>query len=916
MLAKNLTKILSLIIFVTITIIGGLTLLSSAQMYEHDGVFIDTLTNQSYIASSENCQFVNGSVRILQTPGNFTYDFSNSNMSEAWYRNNAPEMFLPVIGPKILLEQQFKSSALENISYFGDGKKLKNYSTSSWLVPIHHFRIKINVSGQAVDEIHFLWNGSFNSDDGVRVFAWRYISTSSTAGWWTLLTATNETPVEKIVYTEPQRYISKDGYIDFIVTPYRSYTYERTCISTDYVSVKVSTTGKNMVARFDTKPINPEHLWLWEYVTWNATTPSGTNIRCQILNESGEIVSDNILNGNEEGFTKPFWLFSLTGGGYTNISLRFQLETNDPDFSPVLDEYRVLWQPTINKWQVNFPDINNSRTDKKTRDYIISIPIHLPKGYWWDKFYATTNLSQGGNITFSVLDFYKKPLLSNITSGDSISSVCTRIIRLRADFIRENDTQNPVLKQWNITFKPDTEKPEFRDFSPISVGQSTEDFSIQARDLNSGLYTGSACYMLIYNVNGTMKNTTWLPASCSSENCTDCSRSWQTLIAYDVPVFYSSKIPQLIDTGGETNVTLYGVQFSIDDMAGNQKKSNVYEINIDVSPPSSEVTEVLKEAEGTITVEANATDDTHQVELYYQYSADNKTFSPPKLVDVDETMPWEWSFLPQESGYYRFYTIAVDEFKNREKLPTVGDITVFIDNNPPDKPRFNETIHWIASPTICCVNFTDDFMLYTIDYSLNGEQNLWREIATNLNSRYYNTSFSLTQYDWDRIDEGEDAYIYFRVTDNAGNVYETADKGDALHIAKDITPPRAEIDKITTWQWNNPFHITCYVVDDESNITNVTLLYRHSFDNKSWGNWTVYGSTITNGTYTWTFNAPDEGYYQFRVVATNNAGEQGESEIVATGVTVFPVVHVLVFIAAFIALILTTIVVVHKWRTA
>lgn len=915
MLKKNLTKTLSLTILITLLLAGNFTSSSSAQMYEDDGVFIDTLTNYTHISYAENCQLTNSSIQIMQTPGNFTYDFSNSNLSEAWYRNNAPEVFMPIIGPHILLEQQIKTSALENISYIGDDKKLKNFSTSSWLVPLHHFRIKINVSRQAVDEIHFLWNGSFNSEDGIRVFAWRYISSST--GWWTLLTATNETPVEDVIHTDPQKYVSGDGYIDFIVIPYRSYTYERTCLATDYVSVKISTTGKNMVARFDTKPITPKNLWLWEAVTWNATTPKGTRIRCQILNETGEPIKEEILKGNEKSFTtKPIWLFSLLKQGYTNISLRFQLETNNPDVSPILYDYKILWQPTINKWQVNFPDINGLRTETKTKDYLISIPIHLPQGYWWNRFYATTNLSQGGNISFSILDLHKKTIISNITSGDSIASVCTKTIRLRADFIRENDTENPVLKQWYITFKSDTKKPEYRDFSPTSVGQTTEDFNIQVRDLDSGLNTSSARYMLIYNVNGTMKNTTWLTASCSSENCTDCSRNWQTITAYDIPVFYSSKISQLIDTKGETNVTLYAIQFSIEDMAGNQKQSNVYEISIDVSPPNSEITGVTKELGGTITVEAEATEDTYQIELYYQYSPDNKTFSPPKMFDVDKNTPWEWSFLPNESGYYRFYTIAVDEFGNKETPPTDGDITVFIDNNLPDKPKFNKTIKWLSSPTICCVNFTDDFKLSKIEYTLNGEQNTWREIATNLNTRYHNTSFDLVEYDWDRIDEGEHAYIYFRVTDEAGNIYETPNNDEALHIAKDITPPRVQIDRITKWQWNNPFKITTYVNDDESGITNTTLLYRHSFDNKSWGNWTVYGSVTTNGTYIWSFSAPEEGYYQFMVVASNSAGKQDESEIVTTGVTLFPTTNVLVFIATFIALLITTIVVVHKWKTA
>ncbi|HEC94903.1 MAG TPA: hypothetical protein ENI45_02935, partial [Thermoplasmatales archaeon] len=673
MVVKSFTKIIVATVFLTLLLTGVFVINSSAQKYDEYGIFIDLLNDKSFVSSDENCLFINGSVKILQNPGNITYDFSTSNASTAWYRNNVPEVFNPIVGPDLLLQQEFTPGMCENISYLGDGKKVTNHSTSEWLVPLHHFRFQLNVSREAVDEIHFFWNGSCNSDDGIRVFAWRYLLPSSTAGWWTKLKSVNETPVDVVIYTDPQDYISSGDYIDFVVVPYRTYTYNRTCVSTDYVSLEIAASGRTMRAQFDTKPINPQSLWRWERVMWNVSTPPGTRVKCQILNKSGGVIGDEILDGNEKGFTKPpVMLHPLFGNGYDQISLRFHLETSDPTVTPTLFEYAVLWQPDKEVWQDKFPadpDISDLRIEKRTNSYLISIPIYLPQGYWWSKFHATVDLSEGGDINFSILDYSQKTLIDNVTSGDKISSLCTRVIRLRADFM-VNETENPRLEEWYVTFKKDIVGPQFGSFSPISVGQPTVDFTIQAKDGDSGLYPSSASYRLVYNVDGSMKNSTWLSAICVSDNCTDCTKQWHTLTAKYVPVFYSSDLP--IDTKGETNVTLYSIQFSIEDMAGNIGYSNVYKIKIDTSPPSSEIVETIKEMDGNVTFHAEATDDAQQVKLYYEFSFDNKTFQEPEMFGVDDNPPWEWRFQPPGSGYYRFYSIAVDSAGNTETPPETG----------------------------------------------------------------------------------------------------------------------------------------------------------------------------------------------------------------------------------------------------
>ncbi len=95
---------------------------------------------------------------------------------------------------------------------------------------------------------------------------------------------------------------------------------------------------------------------------------------------------------------------------------------------------------------------------------ITSVPITLPTGYWWKKFYAqaqTDGSSTINKITFSILDengnFLKEVdntsdiLLSNRTIG--------RTMRLHADFWAKNSSVNPKLFFWNVTFSSDQKLP-------------------------------------------------------------------------------------------------------------------------------------------------------------------------------------------------------------------------------------------------------------------------------------------------------------------------------------------------------------------------------------------------------------------------------------------------------------------------
>ena len=74
----------------------------------------------------------------------------------------------------------------------------------------------------------------------------------------------------------------------------------------------------------------------------------------------------------------------------------------------------------------------------------------------------------------------------------------------------------------------------------------------------------------------------------------------------------------------------------------------------------------------------------------------------------------------------------------------------------------------------------------------------------------------------------------------------------------------------------NSQNVTAEAYDDETMVENVTLWYRFSEDNETWGNWTEFG-TDYEFPWSWDHNSPEgDGYYQFYTVA-RDAGDNLEA---------------------------------------
>jgi len=103
----------------------------------------------------------------------------------------------------------------------------------------------------------------------------------------------------------------------------------------------------------------------------------------------------------------------------------------------------------------------------------------------------------------------------------------------------------------------------------------------------------------------------------------------------------------------------------------------------------------------------------------------------------------------------------------------------------------------------------------------------------------------------------------------------------SLHIGGglDIEPPTSCVNPILPYEQISPFTMTGTANDTlpSSGVKNVSLYYRYSENNVSWGSWKFYDADedVETGV-SWKFYADDIGYYQFYSIAMDKAGNREE----------------------------------------
>lgn len=119
-----------------------------------------------------------------------------------------------------------------------------------------------------------------------------------------------------------------------------------------------------------------------------------------------------------------------------------------------------------------------------------------------------------------------------------------------------------------------------------------------------------------------------------------------------------------------------------------------------------------------------------------------------------------------------------------------------------------------------------------------------------------------------------DGYYQFRTRAYDGTNLESPPPTYDAIAAYDVTPPSSSVDSLVYWHGSTPVTVNATATDSLSGVGDVTLYYRYSSDNATWGSWTAFA---TDGSQPWqfSFTAPaGDGYYELYTVATDNATNQ------------------------------------------
>jgi len=299
----------------------------------------------------------------------------------------------------------------------------------------------------------------------------------------------------------------------------------------------------------------------------------------------------------------------------------------------------------------------------------------------------------------------------------------------------------------------------------------------------------------------------------------------------------------------------------------------------DATAPSSSVdaiTPYWNKAAATITATASdATSGVKNVTLYYRFSSNNASWGGWVSVGVDTVSPWSWSFaFSNGTGYYQFYVITKDNATNTESAPGSADTRCGYDATAPSSSVDAITSYWQKTAATIFATASD---------ATCGVKNVtlyYRYRATNASGWGGYVSFGVdtaSPWSWSfTFGNGTGHYeLYSIAIDNATNE-ESAPATNDTNCGYDNVSPSSSVNAIATyWQKTSPLTIDGTTSDTgESGLWNVTLWYRYSSDNTSWGGWVTSGFVDSNPwiAVSWSFPfCNDTGYYEFYSIAKDNA---------------------------------------------
>jgi hypothetical protein len=223
-------------------------------------------------------------------------------------------------------------------------------------------------------------------------------------------------------------------------------------------------------------------------------------------------------------------------------------------------------------------------------------------------------------------------------------------------------------------------------------------------------------------------------------------------------------------------------------------------VHIDVTPPtivsslqSTSHTEEVWDNDNTIQADWQAASDqsygTCGVDGYSVEWDTSMSTTPDDIIDLNSSAISHTSPAVIDSDAHYFHIKAIDKAGNVGAVDHLGPF--YIDTHEPSSPTYNTAEdQWFSiKPASLDIDFSDTFTLDNIYYSIDSGSS-WTSIASAVGDNTYTTNWTLTDADWNLMADGTHN-LYFKVTDEAGNEYETPDNDAGFTLHKDTTNPNA-----------------------------------------------------------------------------------------------------------------------------
>jgi hypothetical protein len=297
----------------------------------------------------------------------------------------------------------------------------------------------------------------------------------------------------------------------------------------------------------------------------------------------------------------------------------------------------------------------------------------------------------------------------------------------------------------------------------------------------------------------------------------------------------------------------------------------------DVAAPSSNVVSISgywKTSASTLTAtSSDALSGVKNVTLWYSYRVSNASAWGGWVVyGVDSASPWSWNFpFSNDSGHYRFYSIAKDNATNTESDPAGNDTYCGYDPIAPSSNVDAIVGYWKTSATTLTATASDDLSgvkNVTLKYSYRASNSSswggWVTVSVD----------AASPWSWDfTFSNGSGHYRFYSIAkDNATNT-ESVPGGNDTYCGYDNVAPTASMTALSAFK-KADFTAAWSATEVTSGVASWTVQYKEN----SSGVWTAW---LTNVSYsvrsaTWDIDNTTEGcVVYFRVLAVDNASNCG-----------------------------------------